>query len=99
MPVGRCGARRGGRLKDANTVNESRSIKSAYVGGGMGRVEAVEKSLVKCESFQSDRERLAVDVLANFIVPCVVADAGFARTVDRTVSMPLAHRYVPPYTL
>ena len=65
----------------------------------MGRGEAVEKSFVKCESFQSEREMLAADVLANFIVPCVVVAYGLERIVDRTVSIVFAQMYVPPYTV
>jgi hypothetical protein len=94
--VGICGASRGGTLNDAKMVKQSRSMKSAYVGGGMGRGEVVEKSLVKCESFQSERVMFEADVAANFIVPWVVVEQGLERMVERMVSIALAQMYVPP---
>src|ERR1700749_3307325 len=94
---GMYGASSGGTLKEAKIVMESRSMNRAYVGGGMGRGEAVEKSLVKGESFHREREMFADDVAANFIVPWVVVAYGLERIVERTVSMVFAHIYVPPY--
>jgi len=40
------GASRGGRLKDAKTVKQSRAAKRAYEAPGMGRAETVPKRRV-----------------------------------------------------
>jgi hypothetical protein len=62
----------GGTLKDAKIVRESRRVKRRYVAEGMGRAATVEKSRVKCVSFHRQSERFAIEVAANFGVPCVV---------------------------
>jgi len=75
-------------------VKLSRMRKRAYVGSGIGRGAALEKSLVKCESFHTLRVRFAAEVPTNLAVPCVVALLGFAVTVDETVSIVFAIIYV-----
>jgi hypothetical protein len=83
---GMCLARTGGTLNDAKIVRLSRARKRAYVGSGIGRGAAVEKSFVKCESFHRLTVRFVLDVQRNLAVPCVVAVQGCALTVDETVS-------------
>lgn len=56
----------------------------------------MEKSFVKWESFQRERETFAADAAANLAVPWVVEEAGLLRVVERKVSIVLAIRYVPP---
>jgi hypothetical protein len=95
--IGNFGARTGGTLNDAKIVSESRSVKSKYVGVGIGRAVTEEKRRVKCVSFQRQRERFASEVAANLGVPWVVALAGEGLIVEDAVSMAFAVRYVPVY--
>jgi hypothetical protein len=77
-------------------VKLSRMRKRAYVGRGMGRGAALENSLVKWESFHMLRVRFAADVPTNLAVPWVVVEEDFDFTVDETVSIVFAIRYVLP---
>lgn len=90
--IGNLGASIGGTLKEANIVRESRSVKSRYVGVGMGRAATGLKRRVKWVSFQRQRERFVMDVAANLDVPWVVALAGEGSTVENAVSIAFAER-------
>jgi hypothetical protein len=90
--VGICGASKGGILKLAAMVKESRRAKSTNVVDGIGRGVTGEKSLVKFASFHKPRERLVSDVAANLAVPWVVLWAGLLVMVEEAVSMALAAR-------
>jgi hypothetical protein len=97
--IGNFGPSRGGILKEAKIVRESRTVKRRYVAAGMGRAATGEKSFVKCVSFHRQRERFAIDVAANLGVPWVVDVYGVFLMVDDAVSMLLAVKYVPEYNV
>jgi hypothetical protein len=81
-----CGPMSGGTLKEAKMVRQSRTAKHAYVGIEIGPGVTVEKSRVKCESFQIPKLRFAAEVPTNFAVPCVVFEAEVPLIVDDAVS-------------
>ena len=88
------GARRGGRLKEANMVRQSRTVKRAKVGSGTGRGEDADelKSWVKRLSLYRQSARFAELVARNFGVPAVVIVGGLFRKVDVAVSIVFAVR-------
>lgn len=79
---GRDGAMIDGRLKDAKTVMQSLTAKSAYVTPGTGREETVPNRRVNCESLYRHRERFAALVATNLAGPLEVLEAGASETVD-----------------
>jgi hypothetical protein len=92
MCCSKLGASRGGKLKDAKIVMQSRIVKRANVGRGTARLgPPVEpKSCVNLLSLYKHRLRLAVLVARNLVVPAVVEDAEVWLTVEAAVSMVLA---------
>ena len=80
-------------------VRESRAAKRMNVGSGTGRGVTGEKSLVKWLSFQRQSERFAAEVAANLVAPWVVEVAGLLWMVEEAVSIALAERYVPVYSV
>jgi hypothetical protein len=85
------GARRGGRLKDAKMVRQSRTVKRAKVGRGTGREGPVDpKSCVKRLSLYRQRARFEVEVATNLEVPAVVEAIESRDMVDDAVSIEFA---------
>lgn len=77
-------------------VMQSRTVKRAKVGRGTGRLEPAEpKSWVNLLSLYRQRARLEVETARNLVVPAVVEEAGVEWTVEDTVSIVLAVKYVP----
>lgn len=93
---GRLGAIKGGRLKLAKMVSESRKAKVKSVMGGTGRADTVPYILVNWESLIMVNPTLATLVAANLSKPADVRLAGRARVVDLKVSKKFALKYVPP---
>ena len=99
---GRSGAIKGGRLKDAKTVIESRRANNAKLGIGTGRggtkVDVRGPNiLVNWLSLCRHKLMLTPEVATNFAGPAVVEPAGWPRTVLDTVSIVFAIAYVPKY--
>jgi hypothetical protein len=93
MRAVRTGPRRGGMLKDAKIVMQSRSAKRPRVGRGTGRGGPEgPKSRAKVRSLIRVREMLAVEEAANFMVPDVTRVGEVEVTVEVMVSSVLAVR-------
>ena len=93
MCLSSLGASRGGRLKEAKMVRQSRMVKRAKVGRGTGRLgpaEAAAKSCVNWLSLYRHRARFEAEVAANLVVPAVVLVKGVCVRADETVSIVLA---------
>ena len=87
----RTGPSRGGTLKDANIVRQSRNVKRAYDGRGTGRGGPPgPKSLANAWSLKRQRPMFAVDEAANLAVPLVTCEEGLFWTVEVMVSSVLA---------
>jgi hypothetical protein len=85
------GASRGGRLKDAKMVRQSRTVKRAKVGRGTGREGPVDpKSCVKRLSLYRQSARFEVEVATNLGVPAVVEVIESRDMVDDAVSIEFA---------
>lgn len=91
---GRRGAIRGGRLKDAKIVKESRNAKSAYVAGGIALLTVFRgpNIFANCESLTRPKDMLTADVAMNFGTPAVVVSGGWFERVEEAVSRVLAMR-------
>jgi hypothetical protein len=91
MYVSMRGASKGGRLKEAKMVRQSRTVKRANVGIGTGRLGPLEpKSWVNWLSLYRQRARLDVDVATNLVVPAVVEPMGVLARTEAKVSMAFA---------
>lgn len=87
------GPSKGGMLKDAKMVMQSRKAKSPMVGNGTGRGGPLgPKSWVNFRSLTRERPMLATDGAANFRRPEVTREASLDVTVAVTVSRVFAVR-------
>jgi hypothetical protein len=92
-----CGAIKGGRLKEANMVRESRMANKAYDSLGIvapGDEEGAPNIFANCESLYTQILMLTEEVAMNFVLPEVTADAFLDETVDDIVSTVFAVAYV-----
>lgn len=90
-----CGAMKEGRLNDAKMVRLSRIANNAYDSLGTAAAGEVEgppplNILAKHESLYTQRLMFTDDVARNLVGPEETDDAGFAVTVDESVSTALA---------
>jgi hypothetical protein len=108
MRCERCGAIKGGRLKEAKIVRQSRTVKRKNVGRGTGRGvdPGAAKRRVNWLSLYRHSARFVVEVARNFGVPLVCSpSAPFLvseeddgpLSVIAAVSMLFAVKYVPKY--
>ncbi len=88
------GPSRGGTLKEAKMVMQSRMAKRAYEGSGTGRggPPVGPNMRTKAWSLKTHRPMLAVEEAANLAVPEVTSVAGWLRTVEVAVSIVLEVR-------
>lgn len=95
-----CGAIKGGRLKEAKMVIESRMANRAYDSLGIaaaGDEEGPPNILANWESLYTQRLILTEEVAMNLVLPEVTAEAFFDETVEDIVSTVFAVAYVEKY--
>ena len=75
---------RGGRLKEAKIVRQSRMVKRAYVAAGTGRGAAVRAPniCVNLLSLKRQSVRFEAEVAANLAGPAVTLSEDWLRMVD-----------------